>query len=128
MAEALDATWARDLRELAAFPNTYCKLSRLATEATNPCDRHLVAFLRFALETFGPDRCLFGSGWPVVTSVMGYGHWRAVVLEAIADLTAAEQRQVMAETAITVYQPLARPTDKRSPCAAPSAEPHEDVD
>ena len=70
----------------------------------DPCDRHLVAYLRFALETFGPDRCMFGSDWPVLTSAMGYGRWRAVVLEAIADLTAAEQRQVMAETASTVYR------------------------
>ena len=108
MAGTLDAAWARDIRDLAALPNIYCKLSGLATEAVDPCDRHLVAFLRFALETFGPDRCLFGSDWPVLTSVMGYGRWRAVVLEAIADLTAAEQRQVMAETAITVYRIAAR--------------------
>ncbi len=114
VAATLDAAWARDIRDLAALPNTYCKLSGLATEAVDPCDRHLMAFLRFALETFGPDRCLFGSDWPVLTSVMGYGRWRAVVLEAIADLTAAEQRQVMAETAITVYRiaaPVPRPPE-----------------
>ena len=108
VAATLDAAWARDIRDLAALPNIYCKLSGLATEAVDPGDRHLMAFLRFALETFGPDRCLFGSDWPVLTSVMGYGRWRAVVLEAIADLTAAEQRQVMAETAITVYRIAAR--------------------
>ena len=104
VAATLDAAWARDIRGLAALPNTYCKLSGLATEAVDPGDRHLMAYLRFALETFGPARCLFGSDWPVLTSVMGYGRWRAVVLAAIADLTAAEQRQVMAETAITVYR------------------------
>ena len=104
VAATLDTAWARDLRGLAALPNVYCKLSGLATEATDPHDPDLVAFLRLALDAFGPDRCLVGSDWPVLTSVMGYGRWRAVVLEAIADLTAAEQRQVMAETAVTVYR------------------------
>ena len=40
VAATLDAAWARDIRDLAALPNIYCKLSGLATEAVDPCDRH----------------------------------------------------------------------------------------
>jgi L-fuconolactonase len=96
--------WKHDLRGLAALPNVCCKLSGLATEAEEPRADHMLPYLRFALEVFGPDRCLFGSDWPVLTPVMAHGRWREVVLEAIADLTAPEQHHVMAETASAVYR------------------------
>ena len=98
--------WARDVHRLAALSNVACKLSGLTSEAARAAGTpaQLRSFLRHAVAEFGPERCMFGSDWPVLTSAMGYGRWRAVVLEAIADLTAAEQRQVMAETAITVYR------------------------
>ena len=97
--------WARDLRALAALPNTACKLSGLVTEA----DWHgwQVADLRpyadVALDAFGPSRTMFGSDWPVCTLAARYGD----VLEAARDLTAQlsrdEQAAVFAGTAASVY-------------------------
>lgn len=61
--------WARALRELASLPNTVCKLSGMVTEAD--LRRWTIADLRpytdMAMEAFGPDRLMFGSGWPVWT-------------------------------------------------------------
>jgi L-fuconolactonase len=51
--------WAEGVRALAELPNVACKLSGLLTEGdpAGTAER--------ALEWFGPDRCLFGSDWPV---------------------------------------------------------------
>ena len=66
--------WERDLRRLAALPNTACKLSGLVTEAD--WRRWRVADLRpyaeIALDAFGPARTMFGSDWPVCTLAAGY--------------------------------------------------------
>ena len=47
-------------------------------------------YLEYALEVFGPQRCLFGSDWPVLTLAGSYAEWRNTVLDAIAGLSEAE--------------------------------------
>jgi len=59
--------WARGIRRLAAFPNVFCKLSGLVTEADwqhwTPEDIH--PYLDVAFEAFGSARLMVGSDWPV---------------------------------------------------------------
>ena len=98
-------SWARDLRGLAALPNTVAKLSGLVTEAD--WRRWQVTDLRpyaeVALDAFGPARMMFGSDWPVCTLAASYPD----VLRAADDLTAglspAERAAVFAGTATSVY-------------------------
>ena len=60
-------SWSRGIRRLANFPNVFCKLSGLVTEADwqqwQPV--HIAPFLDVAFESFGPDRLMIGSDWPV---------------------------------------------------------------
>jgi L-fuconolactonase len=60
-------SWSRGIRRLANFPNVFCKLSGLVTEADwqrwQPA--HIAPFLDVAFESFGPDRLMIGSDWPV---------------------------------------------------------------
>jgi L-fuconolactonase len=60
-------TWARHIRELAAAPNVYCKLSGLITEgnfkAWRPED--FTPYLDVVFDAFGLSRLMFGSDWPV---------------------------------------------------------------
>ncbi|AXB43798.1 amidohydrolase family protein [Amycolatopsis albispora] len=69
-----DAEWRTWLRRLAELPNTWCKLSGLRTEvaADTPVER-FVPYAAFAFETFGEDRVLFGSDWPVCRLRGEYG-------------------------------------------------------
>jgi len=59
--------WESAFRALGSFPNLACKVSGLVTEAAwntwKPDDFRF--YLDVALETFGPERLLFGSDWPV---------------------------------------------------------------
>src|SRR6266446_5053686 len=60
-------SWALGIRELASFPNLFCKVSGLVTEADwqawKPED--LRPCLDVAFECFGPSRLVIGSDWPV---------------------------------------------------------------
>jgi L-fuconolactonase len=67
-------SWAAGIRELAKFPNVYCKVSGLVTEADwqrwtpdqiRPC-------LDVAFESFGPERLMIGSDWPVCQVAASY--------------------------------------------------------
>lgn len=97
--------WTRDVRALAALPNTVCKLSGLVTEAdlADWTVTDLRPYADAVLEAFGPGRLMFGSDWPVCTLAATYGE----VLEAAAELTAtlsdAERTQVFEGTAVRVY-------------------------
>jgi L-fuconolactonase len=97
--------WARDLRDLAALPNTVAKLSGLVTEAD--WRRWQVADLRpyaeVALGAFGPARLMFGSDWPVCTLAASYPDVLAAARDLTAGLSPAERAAVFAGTATSVY-------------------------
>ena len=55
--------WRADLAALAVLPNVRCKLSGLTSELGPDAD--FTPYLRHALDVFGPERCLYGSDWPL---------------------------------------------------------------
>jgi L-fuconolactonase len=67
--------WANGIRRLAEFPNVFCKLSGLVTEADwqhwEP--EQIVPYLDVAFASFGPDRLMIGSDWPVCLVAASYG-------------------------------------------------------
>jgi L-fuconolactonase len=73
--------WATAIRRLAAFPNVWCKLSGLVTEADwqmwKPEDT--APYLDVAFEVFGPTRLMIGSDWPVCLVASSYGRTLDVV-------------------------------------------------
>jgi L-fuconolactonase len=101
---ALDA-WRADVRALAKLPNVWCKLSGLCTEA-DPAWRveHLVPCLVFALECFGPDRCLFGSDWPVAAIAVEYVAWVGIVTSALSGLRSDQRQAVLGENGSAFYR------------------------
>ncbi|MEU3146467.1 MULTISPECIES: amidohydrolase [unclassified Streptomyces] len=97
--------WARDVRALAALPNTVCKLSGLVTEAapaTWSVDE-LRPYADVVLDAFGPGRLMFGSDWPVCTLAASYGDVLAAARTLTADLDATGREEVFGATATRVY-------------------------
>ncbi|MEV6643808.1 amidohydrolase family protein [Amycolatopsis sp. NPDC051371] len=76
--------WRGALRRLARHGNVRCKLSGLATETAPGTARSLVVdALEEALDAFGPDRCLYGSDWPVMTLATDLEAWLDAVHAAL---------------------------------------------
>ncbi|MFE0786381.1 amidohydrolase family protein [Streptomyces mutabilis] len=102
---ALDP-WARRLRDLAARPNTVCKLSGMVTEAdrTSWTVDDLRPYADTVIEAFGPRRLMFGSDWPVCTLAAGYGDVVRSARELTVSLTEAERAEVWSGTARRVYR------------------------
>jgi L-fuconolactonase len=71
---AIVQPWEAEIRELAKFPNVYCKLSGLVTEADWQAwtPDQLAPYLDVAFDCFGPGRVMFGSDWPVCTVAGSY--------------------------------------------------------
>ncbi len=89
--------WARGIRELAASPNVFCKLSGLVTEADwrHWKPEHIMPYLDIAFECFGPDRLMIGSDWPVCTVAAEYGQVVGVVEDYLSQHRAEEREAVL---------------------------------
>ena len=98
--------WASGVRALAAFPNVYCKLSGLVTEAA--WDRWSATQIRpyaeHVLDIFGPHRIMFGSDWPVCTLAASYQSVYELAEQLTAGLEPAERHAVFHATAVEVYR------------------------
>lgn len=100
-----DADWRDALRRLARCENTVCKLSGLATEVGSGARRQdVLAVLREALDAFGPERCLYGGDWPVMTLATDYRRWLGLVREALDGLAERDVEAVLRTNAMRVYR------------------------
>jgi len=101
-----DPEWAAALAPLAELANVYCKLSGLVTEADwkswRPED--LAPYVTRVLGWFGPDRCMFGSDWPVCLLAAGYGQVLAALEENLAGIGDASRARVLGGTAEEFYR------------------------
>ena len=97
--------WDQDLRRLAAFPNVYCKVSGMVTEADwktwRPPDFR--PYLDVVFDAFGPERIMFGSDWPVCTVAGAYADVTGIVADYVQQLSWQEQTAVWGGTAARVY-------------------------
>jgi L-fuconolactonase len=98
-------SWHRDIVALAELPNVAVKLSGLLTEAApdwtvdtiRPYAEHLLA-------SFGPQRIMFGSDWPVCTLRAEYLEVVTLTRELLADCSAADDAAIFGSTAISWYR------------------------
>ena len=56
------------------------------------------------LETFGPQRVLWGSNWPVAPLVTGYHEWHSLAQKLTAHLNAAERAAIFHDNAARLYR------------------------
>ena len=102
---ALDP-WRAHIAELDRLPNVVCKLSGLVTEA-DPATWTAAAlrpYVDHLLASFGSERLLFGSDWPVVKLAASYERWLDTALELLAPLPASARAAIFSDNARTVYR------------------------
>jgi L-fuconolactonase len=97
--------WTAAVRELAALPNTTCKLSGLVTEAPRGAQSQAFAVVaEVVLDAFGADRVMFGSDWPVCLLASDYAGVMALARSLTGGLSAAERAAVFGATAARAYR------------------------
>lgn len=97
--------WVRDIIAIATLPNVVCKLSGLVTECgTSWTLSQLHRAFDVLLEAFGPERLIWGSDWPVCTSVATYGEWLKATDQLVARLSSTEQSAIYGDNAQRVYR------------------------
>jgi L-fuconolactonase len=98
--------WAQELRPLAAYPNVYCKLSGLVTEAnwTTWQTDDLRPYVDYAVEIFGPERLMFGSDHPVCLLAASYKQVLESFQELLKDLSSEQREQVFGGNAARFYR------------------------
>jgi predicted TIM-barrel fold metal-dependent hydrolase len=97
--------WRAHISGIAKFPNVHCKISGLVAYADpkNWTAVDLQPFVEQVVESFGWDRVLFGSDWPVCTLSASFAQW----VNSLRALTQAagelNQKKLFHDNAIRVY-------------------------
>jgi L-fuconolactonase len=97
--------WLPGFRTAAEFPNVYCKLSGMVTEADwqGWTANDLKPYVHAALEDFRPERLMFGSDWPVCELAGSYKDVKDSLFEALGPLTPSERSLIFGGTATKFY-------------------------
>jgi L-fuconolactonase len=97
--------WENLMNELAGNKNIYCKLSGLITEAKwkGWNEKDFYPYLNVVFESFGTNRLLFGSDWPVMLLSGTYTKWKSLLENYMNDLSQKEKQKVFSENAIQFY-------------------------
>ncbi|APA00413.1 amidohydrolase family protein [Flavobacterium commune] len=97
--------WATLMKAIGEYPNVYCKLSGMTTEAdyNNWTPEQIEPYMQLVLDTFGANRILFGSDWPVCLVAGNYTKTKELVTNFIAKLNSEEQAAIMGGNAMQFY-------------------------
>ena len=97
--------WKENIETIAGFKNVHCKLSGMITEAnwSDWSTRDFTKYLDVVFESFGPDRLMFGSDWPVCKLAGSYADTVSLVEKYISGLPEKSRRSVMGENALDFY-------------------------
>lgn len=97
--------WAEQMATLAANTSWCCKLSGLVTEAAPGWTADdLRPYIDHLLASFGPDRLMWGSDWPVLDLNADYAQWHAAANALLAPLSDAERAAVFGGNAAAFYR------------------------
>jgi L-fuconolactonase len=98
--------WGRALAPFSELENVYCKLSGLVTEADWAAwtPDELAPYVRRAVDWFGPERCMFGSDWPVCLLAADYRGVLDALVYALGDLNDRGRAAILGETARQFYR------------------------
>lgn len=101
---ALDP-WRADIKALAAAPNVACKVSGVVAYADQDWTvADLRPFVEHVIDSFGWDRVVWGSDWPVCTLTADLGRWVAATRALIAGESEDNQAKLLNGNARRIYR------------------------
>lgn len=99
------SVWAKEIKQLAACENVYCKISGMVTEANwnNWTHADFNPYLDVVVAAFGMKRLMFGSDWPVCLVAADYAQMLGITQAYFKNFSINEQEDFYGGNAIRFY-------------------------
>ncbi|MES2793597.1 MAG: amidohydrolase family protein [Planctomycetota bacterium] len=103
--EELRTKWKKGMHDLAQRPNVVCKISGMIASAKPATwkNEDLAPILNYSMDTFGPDRIMFGGDWPVCTLAASYKQWVEALKAVTASKSEEDRRKLFHDNAVKFY-------------------------
>ncbi|PCJ85708.1 MAG: amidohydrolase [Hyphomicrobiales bacterium] len=95
--------WLEGMKRLAECPNVVSKLSGLGTFIHENNDDHIKDIIDQTIALFGPERCLFGSNFPIEKLWTGYAALVTSHRNALESYSNDVQRAILHDNAARIY-------------------------
>ena len=96
--------WRGDMRALAERSNVMCKISGIAAHTNGRCEpEDLAPTVNHCLDSFGPDRVIFGGDWPVCTLGAPLTDWIGSLRQIVSNRSQGDQRKLFYENAARLF-------------------------
>lgn len=97
--------WASLIKELAENKNVFCKISGIITEADHKNWRpeDIYPYIDIVFDSFGYDRLLFGSDWPVCLLAGSYKQVKNLIEKYIAGTSSENKKKIFGNNAHLFY-------------------------
>ncbi len=101
----VDQLWLSGIKELATSQNVFCKVSGLLTSANwkQWSPGAFYPYLDHLFESFGTERLLFGSDWPVMLLSGIYVQWKSLLEKYMENMHEEDHQNVFGLNAAKVY-------------------------
>jgi predicted TIM-barrel fold metal-dependent hydrolase len=96
--------WRKGMALLASQPNAVCKISGLGACLPTWTLESLRPWVLGCIETFGTERCFFGSNWPVDRLFSSYGDLIETYASIVSAFPPEERRSLLAGNAERVFR------------------------
>jgi predicted TIM-barrel fold metal-dependent hydrolase len=96
--------WRAGLPELAGEPNVFMKLSGMGMLMADWDDQVVNSTLEYVVSTFGPNRCLFGSNFPVDKLRISLDDLVSSYLSALDFLSSSELEEIFSGASRKIYR------------------------
>lgn len=97
--------WRRLMDGIGRHPNVACKLSGIVATAPADrwCDQDFARVFEHLLDTFGPDRLMFASDWPICSLSMPLIDWVRTAARVLRHRPEAERSAIFHDNAARWY-------------------------
>jgi len=97
--------WQKDIAQFKEHENVYCKLSGMVTEADwkHFSFESFKPYLDVAVSTFGTERLMFGSDWPVCLVAASYENVLQIAQNYFSSFSFEEQENIFSNNATLFY-------------------------
>jgi L-fuconolactonase len=97
--------WSNLIQNLAANQNVFCKVSGMVTEAKWDSwqNQYFKRYFDVILNSFGTERIMFGSDWPVCKLAASYDQVAKLAEFLVAELSATEKEKFWSLNAMKAY-------------------------